>query len=73
MSAEASYKKLVEEMTPGENARLSKSSEPLSPDKQKWLNHAFAQVRALKSFTKDPLVLNALTNIGATLILVDSE
>jgi len=68
------HRQLIDSLTPGENCRLSSRDKPLSSSKQKWLNHAMGQVRALKEILyDDPIAREALINIGATLILVDGE
>lgn len=54
--------------------RLTNSDSPLSQDKQKWLNIAYQDLRAIRDlYAPGDLIKEKLTNILATIILVDSE
>jgi len=54
--------------------RLSDSDSPLSESKQKWLNLAYRDLREIRDmYESDNPMREKLTNILATLILVDSE
>lgn len=72
MTKEA-FKELVSSYELAPHARLNGKGRPLPPEKQRWLNHAYAQVRAMRDTSDDPAARENLTNVLATLILVDHE
>ena len=71
---ETDWRQAVLDSTPQGRLNGPRNTEtPLSPDKQKWLNQAYGMVRAERDHATDPRLKESLTNILATLILVDGE
>jgi hypothetical protein len=52
--------------------RFTNTNYPLAPEKQKWLNLAYKNVRAIRD-QSDGMVKETLTNVLSALILVDGE